>query len=1020
MVRIIKPKTLGIITRTQPQPVGTLFIVSVYGLFDVQAPGTFLMDQAMWPALAKELPDGVVFDTGMLKPQGEMLIAGRAVAPGGTPVKAMMIEARLGTLVKRAAVFGDRYWMGRGGGFAFSDPVPFTEMPIDPRRMFGGPDHPVNTVGVGHRALQTFDAAHPSPLPNFEDPLRLIRSIDDAPPSAGLGPIDPMSREKQKYAGTYDKLWQEKLAPALPLDADPRLFCAAPQDQRIPGFFAGDEPLHVVGMTPAGYSGVLPGLRARAFVERTSDPAGFCELDMRLDTVLLLGSLGKGVVVFRGALPVADIDAKDIATTLLAYERMNEVPRPIEHYAEVLRLRTDPQTAKKYVFAESQLTPDLSEADKQRRRKAREDYMRAFEERFAEGMHLVTRRQFAEAGLPEALVPAKPAPVPLPVLLPSPEELESGDVDLAELIDGIERERLKFDEKAAALQAATKQATHADGSVDIGQLLDSLEAVVGPDAAAVKQGLADARAEAPSLEKMQAELPDVSAQEKALMAQTVDAGTVLRPPVSLVGDDDAFEEARARFLELPTSGIMGKIREAVDGLENSVRSQNIPTAGEESSESHGALLAALEKPAAGGEEVTAKVGGVNAQLAKSFPALANSSASPMEALLDSLAGPAASADLDSQVGELRGKLDESEQMLRDGVAQLRRLAVEPTFPETPLTKPAALRFGMFVYERYRGGLDCRGKDMAGADLSGMDLSGIDLRGAFLERANLTGANLAGALCQDAVFAGAILDRAVFDGAVLTNANLARVSARATSFRQANLDGFRAIEACFAGADFDEAFLAKSQLIQVDFSDAHLNSARLKEIVFLKSSLRNVEADRSVLERCQLIDCSAAHLRLRGASLTVSQILKLDAPNADFSGAVLQRVGFASGAKLSGAHFDGSSIAGVTFQGADLAAASFVRARADGAVFSEANLTDANFSCASLKRAQFGSADLTRADLFAANLFQALMRRAVLVGARLRAANLYSANLSDSDLTGTDLTYANFGKSRLALETSHAA
>ena len=77
MTRIFKPRTLGIMTRVQRRGAGATFIVSAYGFFDIGSPGIFLSDQALWPAVLKELPEGITFDSGMAKPQGEVLVAGR-------------------------------------------------------------------------------------------------------------------------------------------------------------------------------------------------------------------------------------------------------------------------------------------------------------------------------------------------------------------------------------------------------------------------------------------------------------------------------------------------------------------------------------------------------------------------------------------------------------------------------------------------------------------------------------------------------------------------------------------------------------------------------------------------------------------------------------------------------------------------------------------------------------------------------------------------------------------------------
>lgn len=1030
MVKIIKPRTLGILTRTQPRGKRALFIVSVYGLFDVHTPGMLLSDQALWPTILKELPEGSTFDPGMPKPQGEVLVAGRAMAPGGVATPGLVIGVAVGRVAKRVAVFGDRHWEATHAGYVASAPRPFTEMQIDLRRMFGGPGHPLNTVGTGYHALSTAQSGQLSLLPNFEDPRRLITAIEDAPKPPGLAPIDQMSSDRRKYAGTFNRAWQELVAPGLPFDADPRVHCVAPEDQRISGFFVGDEAVRVSGMTPdaAGYQGALPAVRARAFVQRLSPAPEFVELEMKLDTVLLLGSLAKGVVVFRGAWPVSDADAKDAAAVMIAYERMADEPRPIEHYAEVYRLRTDKKEAIKYVFAESQLTPRVDEAELERRRKAREAYTRAHEERFAEGAHLLMRRQFAEAGLPASLVPAKPAPVPLPVLLPTPEELESGDVDLAEFLDDIEKHTTEARRKLDALQAAADAVVQPGGGLKLDQFVADVDAILGTSIAPdVQKGLGQTQDGLPSIDQLLARLGDSPQLDADRLAGALDqakkvlAGEVLSPPVA--DDEEAFAEARAIFLRMPEAGIMGQMRRGIDELVG-----RLPSTDEFARESAPApassLIAALNKESEGADPaIAAKMAALDEPLRVNLPALAEKSAPALATLLSELSALAPSdksPDVATALDDARAKIDDAETMMQEGFAQVRRIAVAPTFPQKPLAAAAARRFGTFAFEQWRHGLDLRGRDLAGADLSGLDLSGADLTGAFLERADLSGANLERSICKDATFTGAVLDRARFDGADLNGANLSRASARATSFRQVDLEQMKAMEACFQEADFEAARFAKTTFIKTDFTGARLVGATLKNVTFVQCPFDDVVADSATFERCQMLDFTARNLSVRGGQFIRSIMLKMVAPHANFAGAVLDGSSFAAGAKLESARFDGASLVGATMHGADLTGASFVRARLDTTVLSEAKITDASFACASMKRAFLGSADLSGSNLFAANLFEAQLRRANLTGANLRSANLYSADLSDTELAGADLTLANCAKTRLALETSHAA
>lgn len=1014
------------------------YIVSALGLFDVSVPDVFLSDQALWPAVMQELPDGAVFDTGLPKPQGEWLVAGFAKAPSGTSVRAMLIEVMLGEIGKRVAVFGDRYWTPAASGFVFTEPQPFAEMKIDLARMFGGTNHPQNTVGVGYHATQLLDARQLAPLPNFEDPRRLIRTIDETPLTVGLGPIDLLGRDRMKYAGTFDKAWQETFAPHPPLDMDPRYYCMAPEDQRIAGFFRGDEALRVNGMTAdaTSYGGRLPGLRARAFVMRTSEPAGFLELDMKLDTVLLLGSHRKGVVVFRGMVPVADVDAKDLAGAMIAYERLRDPPRSIEHYAEVYRLRSDKTQAAKYAFAEWQLTPDISDEEKSRRRKAREAHTRAVEQRFADGSHLLMRRQMALAGMPESLVPAKPDPVPLPVLLPTPEEIESGDIDLAEILDGIDKHAAETRAKLAAIRESVGAAQGADGSFDIGKLLGDLEANAGLETSALQKSLGEANPQLPAAAGLLPAIEDSNAETKsrATQAQTVLDSLLGDGKLPSVANQDAggsYDDACARFLETPDAGIIGRMRAGLTEARKTVDSlagQETPPM-EPAGTSVDEILTSLNAQIVPNSDVAARAADTDQKLSQAFPGLASGRGSSVETLLNDLTGAASGtvsgasvktmADVAPVLDTVDRQVEEAAVRLKEGLAKARRLSIEPLFPDPPLDAATAIRFGAFIYEQWRRGIDLRGRDLAGADLSGMDFSGADFTGAFLERANLSRAIFRGAICENTAFAGAKLDAACFDDAILKGANLARVSAKAASFQRVNLENINAVEANFAGADFEAARFAETQMIKVDFTGARWAGVMARRLTIMQCRFERLDASGAAFERCQLLDCDAPAASFRGAAMQRCAVVMFRAPGSDFSHSTLDGTGFASGAELPGVCFDGASLRGVTLMGANLQRASFVRARLDGAVVSESQLTDANFTAASLRRAQFATTDFSRSYFFAANFFEAQLRRANFSGAALRSANLYSANLADADLTGADITAANWAKSQLALETSHA-
>lgn len=132
------------------------------------------------------------------KPVADLTIYGSVLAPNARPTERMTARVVHGRIEKRLAVIGDRVAMRSGtGAVTFSEPAPFTEMPLDWQRSYGGVDdevpitnehmlalaagvpldhpgvYPRNPAGRGYYVV---DCAReePMPLPNFEDPEDLL------------------------------------------------------------------------------------------------------------------------------------------------------------------------------------------------------------------------------------------------------------------------------------------------------------------------------------------------------------------------------------------------------------------------------------------------------------------------------------------------------------------------------------------------------------------------------------------------------------------------------------------------------------------------------------------------------------------------------------------------------------------------------------------------------------------------------------------------------------------------------
>ncbi|WP_437899002.1 DUF2169 domain-containing protein [Sorangium sp. So ce124] len=126
----------------------------------------------------------------------DVLLGGKVRQPGGAARQRLDVELEVGrTFRRRIAVFGDRSWVpGAGGALVPSEPESFVSMELDYGRAFGGTcptdyglDMPFTPNPAGRGFYLDAKSALGKPLPNLEDPNRLLRSFGDSPDPVGLG-----------------------------------------------------------------------------------------------------------------------------------------------------------------------------------------------------------------------------------------------------------------------------------------------------------------------------------------------------------------------------------------------------------------------------------------------------------------------------------------------------------------------------------------------------------------------------------------------------------------------------------------------------------------------------------------------------------------------------------------------------------------------------------------------------------------------------------------------------------------
>jgi hypothetical protein len=248
-------------------------------------------------------------ETAFFKPATDVVLVGSAWARPA-PATEIDVSLRAGPLFKRARVFGDRYWMKSLVGPAITSPEPFESLPLIYERAFGGRDasgrlEPRNPIGKGFCSSRSLldDGA---PLPNLEDPAKLIASLNDRPAPVGFGFVSPGWQPRAGFAGTYDDSWTADRMPLLPKDFKRRFFNAASAGLIAPGYFEGDEFISVDNASPRGtVSFSLPGIPPpKHRVQLASGLDAFVRTS--LDTVIINTDEDLVILIWRGYLSITN------------------------------------------------------------------------------------------------------------------------------------------------------------------------------------------------------------------------------------------------------------------------------------------------------------------------------------------------------------------------------------------------------------------------------------------------------------------------------------------------------------------------------------------------------------------------------------------------------------------------------------------------------------------------------------------------------------------------------------------
>jgi uncharacterized protein YjbI with pentapeptide repeats len=870
-IRITKPFKLGLLHRTYQYRGELKLTVSALLMFSLTEPGRVLPENELWRKAMGALAADTMLDAAMPKSRAEFLLNGSFHAPQGKPAPAGFVRARLGRLDKRINVYGDRYWQRAAGvSLGVSTPGPMTSMPLDFAYAFGGKEHKPNPLGKGIDAVESEGEVRIM-LPNLELPGALIGSPSDRPAPAAYGMFDPMWPQRYAKVGTYDQKWLKERAPGLADDLDWSYFNVAAEDQRIDGYWNGDEEFELSNLHPGLplMQGRLPGLMARVFIVRGHEAeASAEELPVQLDTVHFMPGEAVAVGIWRADTRIGTDDASDISQIMLAYERKQDPRRSLEHYQQALKRRLDKETRAALLLDERDLIP---EGDKSG---IAEIIDRAQDDSGYQGLlaknhkgRLQLEKDKAKARLAELGVDAGPALAALPD--PEQESVDVKKLDVMKLVaEGRKQGEIARQLAKDKIMAACKQA-----GLDPEKVLQQMSAAASLPRFSAATQLARIRS-----------LLDASADPKALLEKVTGTSDLKQLEARLQAAEDAFRKGYAIGAHNLVSGLPKERQAGLAALRDEVLQRL----------KRGESLARMDLAGIDLKGVDLK----SADLSEAYLEFADLSDADLSGA--KLKGAIAAGVNFSGTKLARADLSDAN-MARCSFLGAKGEGVD--FSGSALSE-SSFEKASLPGARFAGGVMMK-TDFSSADLSGADLKtpimmdcrldGTCLKGATLQRAIVLGGSgvgldLTGAKGEAVLFVDMDLDRLKMPGAELTKLRLvgAGTRARNADFSGAKLPGSNLRGIDMQGANFERAVLDGADLSEAKLKQARFQGASAQHAHFMSSDLEGAKLSNCNLKEAFLNKARLVQTDLTGSNCFGAEFLGVTVGETRFNGTNLKR------------------------------------------------------------------------------------------------------------------------------------
>ena len=336
-MKSIKPNNMALAFKIHVLDNKELLSISAFATFSFNLNEPRLFDeQELWSLAKLNLGKDEILDFGAPKHRSEFLVYGSCYSQ--QPTRGIGVYVQVANISKTLVIMGQHSW----STFGITEVSYFSCMPINYSNAYGGEEYALNPLGKGYSSKTSEQIE----LPNIIDPNYPITSKADRPQPAGFTAYPIMWPQRMNYMGKIDNKYFTESWPHLPKGTNPEFFNAAPQDQRLTGFFKGNETFTIKNMHPQNnvQNSKLPELRARMFIVQKTENGDevFKELTTQAETLWLFPNQEAGTLLYRGSTEVIDEEYSDVNYLYAVWEHLSEAPKTIDFYYQQFNHEINP------------------------------------------------------------------------------------------------------------------------------------------------------------------------------------------------------------------------------------------------------------------------------------------------------------------------------------------------------------------------------------------------------------------------------------------------------------------------------------------------------------------------------------------------------------------------------------------------------------------------------------------------------------------------------------------------------